>query len=139
SLTNRYSMRPFALTSVLMMLACSEATGPDGRFTTNLGPGEFAIATADTDVTLHFVGGVLSGNIPFEFTNVSNQTIYLPNCNGGYELALERPYRGGWMYAWSGFLPGCISPAIRLAPGETRQDTMGIYAYTSMIVRPPSA
>lgn len=125
---NRYAIRSCVLALALLATACRESTGPGDRVTANLASDEFAVTTADSAFVLRLQQGVLVGRIPFDFTNVSNQTVSVPNCNGGYRVVLERWHQDGWQYAWSGAQLGCLAPAIQIAPGETLPGSFGIYA-----------
>ena len=68
------------------------------------------------------------GEIPYRFTNVSDQPVSLLNCLGGYGVWLERKEGAAWQTGYAGIRLGCLSPPIVIAPGEQLADTLRIHA-----------
>jgi hypothetical protein len=87
-----------------------------------------AIVTSAYSYELQRTSVAWTGQIPFTFTNVSDRTISLLNCNGAYSLRLEKLVNGSWARAWSPVLPMCLSQPIRRTPGQTIAGDIGIFS-----------
>lgn len=95
----------------------------------NLTGESMTILAVEAELVLQSGLNVLSGTISYELTNLSERTISIPNCNGTYQLILERLSGDRWVEAMSGaMMMGCISPPIVVAPGEVLTDSMLLVA-----------
>jgi hypothetical protein len=90
------------------------------------GPAGPAIVTDAHSYTLETDRGALVTGIGFRFTNLSSRTLYVGNCNGTLAPVLEKRVGNGWRAYWSPPLTPCLSPPIRIRPGETIVDTIRV-------------
>ena len=67
------------------------------------------------------------GELEFTYQNVTNRTISLLNCRGGFAYRLEKWTEEGWITAWAPVLLMCLSPPIRIAPGGEHEHVAGIF------------
>ena len=74
------------------------------------------------------------GEIPYRFTNVSDQPVSLLNCLGGYGVWLERKEGAAWQTGYAGIRLGCLSPPIVIAPGEQLADTLRFDEYPFILL-----
>jgi hypothetical protein len=124
---NRPPLLPVLL-AALLMVGC----GPDPAaqpMSPALGPqGETALTTSAPSYRLQRGSSGWSGSIDFTFTNRSAREISLLNCRGGYGLHLEKRVGEEWVPAWRPVMLMCLSQPIRLAPGQSRRDTIPLFA-----------
>lgn len=123
-------IRAIALASLLAAFACrSNITALRGDPLSDSAPDVPAIVPDGTEFLLQSGQDVLSGVIPFTFTNHSDQPASIPNCNGTYSLVLEKESNDSWVKALSGdMMMGCLSSPIVIAPGGVMVDTLRIIA-----------
>ena len=93
-----------------------------------------AHASYDLDVSAR---GSLVGSVDYVFTNDTGMTVYIVNCQGRFDLLLERWIGGAWVTAWSPFNPQCLSAPIVIEPGTTFQDTVSIVSGCPALVYTP--
>ncbi len=112
-----HECRVAAVCLVVAFLGCAEsASGPSER-------GPFAI---DTDATSYLIEGVGFGSsiaVDYDFTNLSDETIYFVNCGGTIEARLDRWTVSGWRVAYAPAYPLCLSPPVIVSPGGTESRT----------------
>jgi hypothetical protein len=68
------------------------------------------------------------GELGFTFHNVTDRTISLLNCRGGFGLRLEKWDDGRWIPAWHPVLLGCLSPPIEIGPEESHEHTLHLFS-----------
>jgi hypothetical protein len=90
-------------------------------------PGETAIRTDSSRYTLERRPTGWQADIAIEYTNPTDATISLLNCNGAFSLRLEKYDAGEWVTAWQPALPMCLSPPIEIGPGETFSRTLEVF------------
>ena len=90
--------------------------------------GDPALQTGAQSYTLTSSGQWLLGEIDVRFTNRSAETVSLLNCLDGWALILEKHVAGEWRQAWTGVRLGCLSPPIRIRPGEVRERVLRVVA-----------
>lgn len=129
SYASRFSIRSVASAALILAAACvGDATAPADAWIADLSPAESAIVTVDSNFVLRAEHGALWGDIPFQFTNLSDRGMSLPNCNGTYPIVLEKRNGDAWDYAWSGTMMGCISPPLVVESGATMSGAQTIAA-----------
>lgn len=122
STLGRRSLAPVVLVGALMPAAC----GDGGPFWPQ---GEPPIRTHATSYLLESDGSLWSTRLGITYENRGTEIWFLPNCNGLYSWWLER--RVGeetWEAAFGPILPLCLSPSIRVQPGETMVDWLQLVA-----------
>jgi hypothetical protein len=113
----------------MLISACGpDTTAPTSSDASDLSPDHFSIVTAESEIVLRSGRAVLTGEIPFQFTNLSERSVSLPNCNRTYPVVLEKWNESDWVQAWSGVMMGCVSPPILVGAGEVFADTLKIFA-----------
>jgi hypothetical protein len=68
-------------------------------------------------------------NIGVEFTNGTGSPAYFVNCNGATSLTLEKRVGVSWEAVWSPIMNLCLSRPITVLPGETRDMSLGLFAF----------
>lgn len=82
------------------------------------------IQTNQTSYMLSWDGQSLTTTIGYVFTNRTGGTVYLPNCQGEFDVELERAGSASWNVAWAPVIPACLSPPIVIKAGATVADTL---------------
>ena len=125
---------------VLLTLGCKSPTPAEVEDT--------ALVTDGTSFQIEMEGGGrhiwYRGQIPYSFTNRTGSKVYLPNCNGGFDVRLEMQKAGEWVHIWSPVLPDCLSSPIVIEPGEVYEMTLNVTGCLEgscgpRLVLPPSA
>lgn len=70
----------------------------------------------------------LEVEIPFTYTNVTGETVFVVHCDGIAPPSLEKRVDDRWVHAWSAVVPQCLSEPIEIGPGATYADTLVVYA-----------
>ena len=104
-----------------ILAACSSSTAPESR---DEGP---LLQTRQLEYVLAGDGRGWATEIDYEYTNSSDETVYLVNCNGSFALVLERLDGDEWKIAWAPVLLACLSAPITIRPGEVFQDTLRVW------------
>ena len=86
------------------------------------------IQTDAAEYILRANAQVLATEIPYRFENKTGNAVYLVNCNGAFDLYLERYTRGTWEVMWSPFRNLCLDLPIIIAAGEAFTDTLHVVA-----------
>ena len=111
------------------LAACSQELTTSEPHTALVPEGDDAPVTTGADVyTLERTSTGWSGEIDFGFTNETERTISLLNCNGSYGLMLEKQQDDTWVTAWAPILPACLSPPIEIESDSARSDEIRIFA-----------
>lgn len=100
-----------------VLIGCDSGTGPENG----------AAPAIRTDRAEYIVQGTASGwraEIPYTFTNLTGETVYVPNCAGVVPLRLDRWQDWTWDPEWEPMLPLCLSVPIPIESGGTVQDTV---------------
>ena len=116
-----------ALLGLALLAGCERDVTPPTLDAVLVVAGGSAIVTDTSSYLFTSSETGLTGQIAFDFTNVTRRTISLVNCLGGYRLWLEKQMESDWTRAWSPAQLGCLGPPIVLHPGETRPDTLRIF------------
>jgi hypothetical protein len=116
-----------ALFGLALLAACERDVTPPTLDAVLVVAGGSAIVTDTSSYLFTSSETGLTGQIAFDFTNVTRRTISLVNCLGGYRLWLEKQVGSDWTRAWSPVQLDCVSPPIVLRRGETRSDTLRIF------------
>ncbi len=66
-------------------------------------------------------------DIRVTWRNLSADTLYLVNCNGGTGLKLQKETGSSWSTFWTPVMLLCLSPPLRIAPGAIFADTVHIW------------
>jgi hypothetical protein len=121
--------RPFiALIIVLPLLAACALQAPTGPGPAEaLDPGDTPIVTDRTSYTLQRGSHGWETEIVFEYTNATERTISLLNCNGSFALRLEKLDAGEWVSAWGPPIPMCLSRPIEIARGDRYATTLSVF------------
>lgn len=64
----------------------------------------------------------------YTFRNETGGPVYLPNCEGDVRPVLQVDRNGSWFDAWTPFRSTCESPAVVIGAGESRTDTLSLFA-----------
>lgn len=108
-----------ALASCALELEPELSSAPD--------PDSAPILTERTSYTLERSASGWEGEIGFEYTNPTDRTISLLNCNEQFGLLLEIWQDDDWVTAWGPALPECLSPPIDIPPGESYATTLRVF------------
>lgn len=100
---------------MLMLAACGSPSAP--RPPTELG--NPAILTDASGYTLTRENGGLGVTIPYVFTNQTGGPVYVENCRGEFDEALQRWSGATWVTTWEPEILQCESPPIVIKPGES--------------------
>ncbi len=125
-------MHPSSLSLValgaLLLSGCAlhAPTAPD-PVDSVVDPGGAPIVTDRASYTLQRGSHGWEGEISFEYTNRTDRTISMVNCNGSFALRLEKWEEGDWVSAWSPPIPMCLSPPIEIEPGATYSRTVPVF------------
>jgi len=122
-------MRRFAtllvVTPLLAACALQAPTGPEPFDAPD--PGDAPIVTDRASYTLQRGSHGWQGEIAFEYSNATDRTISILNCNGSFALRLEKLEAGAWVSAWGPAIPSCLSPPIEIAPGDGYATTISVF------------
>lgn len=116
-MTSRYLL----LIAVTAVLGCESSTGP----------GDLRRPAIWTDRPEYVVEQTSTGwraEIPYTFVNRTGEPVYVPNCNGAFNLRLDRWQGTHWAPVWGPILPLCLSAPIVIEAGEALQDTVHFFA-----------
>lgn len=104
------------------VVGCDSPTQADPTF-------EPAIVTDGNVFTVGDFGVMRQGWIPHTFTNRTEGPIFIVNCNGEFEMVLERKVGNTWQPFWQAIVDTCLSPPIEIEAGETLTKTLFIYGF----------
>lgn len=116
--------RSTAIALTLFLTACSGTiTEPEA------GP-SFHVADEEA-IVLHLRAGPdrIEGEIPFRLANRTDRMFAVANCNGVYDVALQRWDGSNWVVVYSNVVPDCLGPPIMIASGDVFVDSFQIYAH----------
>jgi len=129
----RRSWIPCVMVMMSTMTACSEPiTGtrlvetPDGRIL----PQEDVDPLFRTDSSSYVLRATDIGwqvRIGATFTNRTNGTAFIVNCQGGTNVQLEKLVSNGWVSVWTPFLLACLSAPIRIPVGGAYQSSVFVF------------
>jgi hypothetical protein len=109
---------------LLSFAACGDSTsGPAGPLDLS---GDPPIRTSADEYVLETTSIEWRTEIPITYFNPSHESYFLANCGGSYFYRLEKWVEDDWVFAWGPFLPLCLSPVIRIEPGESFADTLWV-------------
>ena len=91
-----------------------------------VGVGVPLIQTEELVYALTPRGNALEAEIRYTFENRTGGPVYLVNCGGSFDIALDRLDGGQWIPAWGSIIPSCLSPEIRIGRGEVFADTLSV-------------
>ena len=114
---------PLPLALGLLLLTGCPAGEPETTPTVDEGP----VVVEGRSHTLRATQEGWEGEIPFAYHNVTDRTISLLNCRGGFGLHLEKREEGGWVRAWEPARELCLSPPIEIPPGERHEHTLHVF------------
>jgi len=122
-------MRYLILLSILLLSytasGCNGIAGTGGN-----GPDSTAIVTSRTEYHAQIEDGTVELQIPHTFTNRTDDTVFVVNCNNAFAIKLQKKVGNEWIDAVGLVIPDCLSPAIEIASGETYNYDLKILAGT---------
>jgi len=122
------SLSLVALGALLLSGCAFEApTSPDPVGATTPDPDGAPIVTDLASYTLERGSHGWEGEISFEYTNRTDGTISILNCNESFSLRLEKLEDGDWISAWGPAIPECLSPPIEIEPGASYVRTLPVF------------
>jgi hypothetical protein len=107
----------------LLLLTGCPAGAPETTPTVDEGP----VVVEGRSHTLRSTQEGWEGEVPFAYHNVTDRTISLLNCRGGFGLHLEKRVEGDWVRAWEPAGELCLSPPIEIPPGEQHEHTLHVF------------
>lgn len=124
-------MSPLFRTSTITIAAavlasCTQEITPPQPFSPSFE--HSPVVTGASRYTLERTSSGWRGKIAYAFANTSDRRVSLLNCRGDYGVRLQKRVGDAWVDAWSSVVRGCLSPPLELAPGETLQDEIDIFA-----------
>lgn len=114
-------LRVAPLIVVVAVSGCGSSTGPESLDVP-------AIWTDRPEYVVKQTRAGWSAEIPYTFVNRTGEPVYVPNCNGAFNLRLDRWQGTRWVPAWGPILPLCLSAPIVIEAGEALQDTVHFFA-----------
>lgn len=106
--------------SLVLFVGCDSGLGP-------FEPDNPLIQTDAQEYELELTGEEwLSAEIPYTFENRTGGTVYIPNCQGGFSLRLDRLEGFDWEPAWAPTLLACLSSPIVIEPGESFSQNLNV-------------
>lgn len=84
------------------------------------------VQTVGTRYQVHESGGATTVKIPYTYSNLNEDTVYIVNCGGIVLPTLQKRQGTSWVQAWSGVTPLCLSAPITIPPGATFVDTLHV-------------
>lgn len=112
---------------ILLLIAVAAAFGCES----STDPGEPDAPAIWTDRPEYVVDQTPTGwsaRIPYTFVNRTGEPVYVANCNGAFNLRLDRWQGTHWTPAWGPVLPLCLSVPIVIGADEVVQDTVHFFA-----------
>ncbi len=120
--THRGFGAPLLVSAVVLASCGSSVTEPPLDPTAPIQTGSLTYSMAPTPVGSGTV-------VDYEFTNLSDEPIYFPNCRGKIQAVVEREVGGDWVLAFAGVYPACLGPVIEVAPGQSVEDSVHVARY----------
>jgi hypothetical protein len=102
---------------LVLFAACDSTTAPMS--------GEPVLTNASA-YSLGFDGDTYRARIGYTFTNVTDAPAFVPNCNGAFDMSLERRTAAGWEEVWHPDLPECLSAPLVIDPGDELEDVIDL-------------
>lgn len=119
-----HSHPAFPLGAALTLLAAGGCGSP----TAPLGPDDPPVVMSDSLYVLEAGATGWRGELAFTYYNVTDRTLSLANCRGGFAYRLEKWTDEGWVTAWSPVLLMCLSPPIRIPPGRSHEHVATVFS-----------
>ena len=126
------STKPGSRTTIALMLvlsgalsfqACLEPTGPADPPLLQTDGAAYELTSLElTSISIGF-----ETVIPYTFTNRTNGSVFIKNCNGGFALRLDRLVGEVWETVWSPVIGACLSLPIVIAENEVWSDTLRVF------------
>jgi hypothetical protein len=69
--------------------------------------------------------------IPFAFTNLTGDTVYVVNCLRTLTMSVQKRIGDGWVDTWHAAVPQCLSPPLIVPGGASHADTLDVFAATA--------
>lgn len=114
-------LRGILFVAAAAALACQSSTEP----------GDLQTPAIWTDRPEYIVEQTRTGwstEIPYTFVNRTGEPVYVANCNGAFNLRLDRWQGTHWTPVWEPILPLCLSIPMVIETGEALQDTVHFFA-----------
>jgi hypothetical protein len=73
----------------------------------------------------------LGVRIPFTFTNLTGDTVYVVNCRRTLAMSLQKRVADDWVDTWHAEVPQCLSPPVIVPPGGSHADTLHVHGATA--------
>lgn len=108
-----------AIAGMILLAACSDPLSRSSGTALETDRGSYTVEVSD---------GQLAVDIPWQFTNPTDGTVYIVNCNRIAPPLVERNVDGIWEAAYTPIVPQCLSDPITIEPGETYRDTLVVRA-----------